>query len=88
MPTRRSLGEIYRDQRHLDKTVPSRKRAAVFTSLSVPIIGLSVAHVPLPVKISAWVLYLLIGVWVAVTSGRMAKAEGQPPDGTARKEAI
>ena len=81
MPTRRSLGDIYRDQRHLDATVTSRKRAGVFATLSVPIIVLTLTAAPSVVKITAWVIYGVVGVWAGVTSGRMAKREAQGKDG-------
>ena len=76
MAGRRSLGEIYRGQRQLDRTVPSRTRAGVFSSLSMALIALTVLHsVPLVVKVAAWLVYAIVGVWVAVTSGRMARVE-------------
>jgi len=75
---RRAFGEIYKEQRRQDKTVPSRRRARVFSGLSVPLIIVRVLHrVPLLVKIVATLVYVAVGIWAGVTSGRMAKAE--PP---------
>ncbi len=73
---RRAFGEIYEEQRRPDKTVPSRRRAGVFSGLSVPLIIVWVLHgVLLRVKIVATVIYVAVGIWAGVTSGRMAKAE-------------
>lgn len=77
MAARRSVMDIYREQRQLDKTRPSRKRVAVFSSLSVPLIVLTVVHsVPLAVKVAGWVVYALVGFWAALTSSRLARTEG------------
>jgi len=58
-----------------DKTVPSRRRAGV-SGLSVPLIIVWVLHrVPLLVKVVATVVYVAVGIWAGVTSGRMAEGE-------------
>jgi len=73
---RRVFGEIYKEQRRQDKTVPSRRRAGVFSGLSVPPIIVWVLHgVPVLVKIVATVVYVAVAIWAGVTGGRMAKAE-------------
>jgi len=78
MAERRSLRNIYTQQRHLDRTVPSRRRVGIFTGLAAPLIVLLALHaVPLAVKIGAVVMYVAIGLWAGITSGRMARAEKQ-----------
>ena len=95
MAERRSLNSIYREAASTGNSGISMGRcphvdaSGSLPALGAPLIVLLALHAgPVAFKIPAGALYVSVGLWAGVTSGRMAKAESNGSVGRREPEIL